>query len=287
MRVKLGGVLLAAVVAFLAASGSTWSARGAAAEWVYPLSVAAGDSGPIYFADRNLPGIWKLDGETLSVLFQADKKFRTPLNAVRCVALDRNGKLLAGDTGSREVYRFGDDGKPVPLTNGGIGMPMSIAVNQAGELLVADLEKHQIVKVPAAGGAPVLFAKIPAPCGLAVDKQDRVWVVSRDKDPLWRISSDGKEVETLLTGRPFAFPHNLVVDGDDTAYITDGYAKAVWKFVVGQEPTKLVEKEPLVFPEGIASRDANLLVIDPKAKTLFKITFDGKISAVPVKPAGN
>jgi len=50
---------------------------------------------------------------------------------VRCVAAgiyDDQGKLLAGDSATREVYRFDEAGNPVPLTKGKIGIATAIAV---------------------------------------------------------------------------------------------------------------------------------------------------------------
>ena len=86
----------------------------------YPLTaVASADGQSLFIADLNQPGLWKLSDGKLAPYFQASKKFRTPLNRVRCVAMDRNGKVLAGDSSTREVYRFDDDGKPQPLTAGG------------------------------------------------------------------------------------------------------------------------------------------------------------------------
>ena len=257
----------------------------AAAELDYPLAVAAAESGPIYLADRNLPGVWKLDGENLTLLFQASKKFRTPLNAVRCVALDRDGKLLAGDSATRDIYRFDDQGQPVALTKGEIGIPMAIATNKAGEIFVADLEVHVIWKVPAAGGKPEKFAAVPAPRGLAFDGQDRLWVVSHGKDQVVRLSPTAQQ-DIVVKGRPFQFPHNIVVADDGAAaFVTDGYAKAVWKIGGDAEPQKLAEGDPLVNPVGLARRGADLLVADPRAKAIVKIDAAGKPSVLTAKPA--
>jgi len=254
----------------------------AAIEPNYPLGIVANEQGTIFLADRNLPGVLKLEGETLSVYFLAEKKFRTPLNAVRCVALDQNGKLLAGDSATREIYRFEQEGKPTPLTAGGIGIPMSIAVNKAGEIFVADLELHLIWKVPAAGGKPEQFASIPAPRGLAFDAQDRLWVVSGSKNQLFRVGADGKP-ENLVKGRPFEFPHQVVVDEQGTAYVTDGYARAIWKIPAGGEPTKLASGEPLVGPVGICRQGSRILVVDPRAKAVFEVTSEGKLTTLPLK----
>jgi sugar lactone lactonase YvrE len=249
----------------------------ASAQMQYPLSAVATDSGVIFVADRNLPGVWKIEAGKLSRLFEGSKKYRTPLNAVRCLVLDRSGALLAGDTATRDVYRFDADGKPAPLTAGGIGMPMSVAVNSQGELLVADLELHRIWRVPAAGGKPQQVAEVQAPRGVAIDARDNLWVVSHGPNQLVRVTPAG-QVETVVTGRPFLFPHNIALAADQTAYVSDGYSKAVWKVPPGGKPQKWVSGTPLVNPVGLAWRQQNLLVADPHAKAVFEISPAGKLS---------
>jgi len=253
-----------------------------AAEMQYPLAVAAAVNGPIYVADRNLPGVWKVADGKLELFFEGSKKFRTPLNAVRCLAIDAKGRLVAGDSSTREIYRFNADGKPEPLSKAGIGIPMAIAFNSQGEIFVCDLEIHRIVKVPEAGGEPTIVAEIPAPRGIAIDPQDRIWVVSHGKNQIVRILPDGM-VETVVEGQPFQFPHTLVLDQDLNAYLCDNYAKAVWKVGTDRKPVKLVEGEPLKGPVGIALQGDHLLIADPRAtgQFLFTVTLDGKIAPLP------
>ena len=81
----------------------------------YPLAVAVADDGTIYVADLKLPGIWEIREGTRREYFRGSKKFRTPLNAVRCLAIDQDGRLLAGDSATREIYRFDADAKPQRL----------------------------------------------------------------------------------------------------------------------------------------------------------------------------
>jgi DNA-binding beta-propeller fold protein YncE len=266
---------------------STFPATAQAEDFKYPLSAAVAADGTMYVADRNLPGIWKITDGKKEIFFQGSKKFRTPLNAVRCVALDKKGRLLAGDSATREVYRFDKSGKPTPLTNSGIGIPMSIAVDSDGNLFVADLELrsklHRIWKIPAEGGKPEEFAAVPAPRGLAIDKQNRVWVVSHGKDQLLRISADGKKVETIVKGRAFQFPHNVVLDKDNTAYISDGYAKSVWKVGPEGKPEKWITGKPLVNPVGLAWQGDNLIIVDPRANNIFVADKEGKVQPYAFK----
>lgn len=253
-------------------------------ELQYPLAVAVDQNDVIYLADRNLPGIWQVKDGARSLYFAGSKKFRTPLNAVRCLAIDHDGRLLAGDSATREVYRFDAAGQPQPLTGGGIGIPMGVTVNSHGDLMVADLELHRVWKVPAAGGTPEEIAQIPAPRGVFVDADDRTWVISGVQDPLRRILPDGT-VEVIVKDRPFQYPSAVLVDAQNNAYVCDSYSHAIWKVGPDGSTTKLVEGEPLVHPVGLAWRGADLLVVDPHAKALFQVDPSGKLTKVDLKPA--
>jgi len=245
----------------------------------YPLTAVASGK-ELYIADLNQPGVWKLSDGKLSLFFQASKKFRTPLNRIRCVAVDHQGKLLAGDSSTREVYRFDDAGQPQPLTNGGIGSPMDLVDDGRGNIFVTDLELHWIWKIAAGTTKAEKFAEVAAPHGIAIDADKNLWVVSHGKNQLVKVTPEAK-VEVVVEGRPWQFPHEVELDKDKTAYVTDGYSKAVWKVPAGGKPTKLVEGDPLKNPVGLTWREETLLVIDPHAKGVFAVGADGKLSPVP------
>jgi len=246
----------------------------------YPLAVVADKTGTVYVADRELPGVWKFAEGQLTVYFQGSKKFRTPLNAVRCLAIDRDGKLLAGDSSTREIYRFDDNAQPQPLTKGGVGIPMCLAVASDGTIYASDIEIQRIVKVPAGGGEPEIVAELSAVRGLAFDPQGNLWAASQGKRSLTRFSPDLKEQTVALANAPFQFSHHLTFSKDGTLYLADGYAKTIWK-MTGQTPEPLVQGEPLKNPVGLDSSESQgLLVADPHAKAVFRVATDGKTTQV-------
>lgn len=255
-----------------------------AAEFQYPLSSAVAADKTIYVADRKLPGIWKVSGGKAEVFFQASKKFRTPLNAVWCVTFDSKGRLVAGDSATRELYRFDKDGKPTPLTKGGIGIPICIASDGKGFLYVCDLETQRIWKVSEDGGQPKEFAVITGPRGVAVDKDGHVWVANSSKNQLVRYDPDGKP-QSVVTERTFRFPHCVAVAKDRTAFVTDGYGKCVWKVPPGKKPEKLAADGPFANPVGLTWNGDSLLVTDPRANALLTVTPDGKVTKLIAGPA--
>jgi sugar lactone lactonase YvrE len=202
------------------------------------------------------------------------------------VAVDAKGRVLAGDTATREIYRFNAEKQPEPLSKGGIGMPMAMAVDGQGNILVCDLELHQIVKVPEAGGVPVHVADVPAPRGIAVDSQGRIWVVSaggkNEKGQVVRILDDG-QLETVVADHPFSLPHTIALDDKQNAYICDNYAEAIWKVEPGAKPKKFISGKPLDKPVGITFAAGRLLIADPHAKMIFEATPDGKIAPLKLE----
>jgi sugar lactone lactonase YvrE len=254
-----------------------------AEEMQYPLAVVSGTQGEIYVADRNLPGIWKVVDGQATIYFQGSKTFRTPLNAVRCLAVGSDGTLYAGDSSTREVYRFDKEAKPEPLTKGYIGIPMGIAIDSKGDLLVADIERHSVFRVSPSRGEVTEFTRCSPPRGIAIDAQDRVWILANVKNSLVRYSPDKKE-EVIVEGTPFEFPNQLTLDAAGNAYLCDGYAKSVWKVAAtGGKPEKLIGGEPLKNPVGISWAANSLLVADPHAKGIFVIDLE-KPSLKPVFP---
>lgn len=245
----------------------------------YPLGAVRAEDGSTLIVDRKLPGVVKLADGKLTVYFQGEKTFRTPLNAPRCIALDRDGKVLVGDSATREVYRISEPGKATPLTGGGIGIPMSIAVDAQGDLFVADLELHQIFKVPASGGKPEKFAAIAAPRGLTFDADGNLLVLSTTEDQVFRVTPDGRST-VVVAGRPFRFPHNIAATKDGAFFVTDGYGKCVWKIVDKAAPVKLVSGEPFSNPVGLSISGDTLLVTDSRANAVFECGLSGKLNRI-------
>lgn len=274
-------MLAVAIVGFSAAT----SRFARCEEMAYPLSAVVDTTGSIFIADRELPGVWKVTEGALTTYFKGEKKFRTPLNAVRCLALDHEGKLLAGDSATRDIYRFDDAGKPQPLTKGEIGIPIALAVAKNGDIFVADLELHIIYKVPTAGGKPVEFAKVVAPRGMTIDGDDNLWIICHREDLLVKLSPDAKKT-VVVKGQPLtapSFPAGIVLGKEGNIFIADGYNKAVWKVAADGKPVKLFAGAPLVHPVGLAWHGEKLLVTDPKVKGLIDVGMDGKATKLEIK----
>lgn len=265
-----------AAAAPAAAAPEATTAERESAGLQYPLGVAVGADGGLVVADRLLPGLWRVADGRASILAAGTKRFRTPLNAVRAVAVAPDGTVFAGDSATREIYRIAADGTPEPLTAGAIGIPVDIAIDSRGRLFVSDLETQRVWRIdPDTPTAPVEVVVLVGPRGLFVDADDRLWVVAASGDaPLVRVGGDGV-VEPVVRTRAFGFPHDVVVDADGVAYVSDNYGHCVWRVPPGGEPERWAEGTPLVGPVGLALRDGRVVVADPGARQVFALDAAG------------
>lgn len=232
----------------------------------YPISVAASLNN-LYIADRQLPGVWVVAEGKAKVFHQASKKFGTPLNAIRCLAVDAEGNLLAGDSATRDVYRFNADGVPTALTDGEIGVPMGLAVAADGAIYVSDLELHRVVKI-AADGSVSEFAKVKGPAGLSFDADGNLYVASRAAERLFRIAPDGT-VTGVDGAADIRFAQDVAVDAEGRILVTDGYGKSIWNLMGGA--SQVVEGAPLVHPVGITASAAGTFLVDPRGKGILQL----------------
>lgn len=242
----------------------------------YPLGVAVAADGSLVVADRLLPGLWRVADGRATIVAAGTTRFRTPLNAVRTVAVAPDGTVFAGDSATREIYRIAADGTPEPLTAGAIGIPVDIAIDSRGRLFVSDLETQRVWRIdPDAATRPVGVVTLVGPRGLFVDADDGLWAVAASGEaPLVRVGDDGAVVPVVRT-RVFAFPHDVVVDGDGVAYVSDNYGHCIWRVPPGGEPERWAEGGPLVGPVGLALREGRVIVADPGARQVFALDAAG------------
>ncbi|MCA9193743.1 MAG: NHL repeat-containing protein [Planctomycetales bacterium] len=240
----------------------------------YPLDVAINQSGSVYIADRNLPGVWQYSDSTLTKLIQGSVRFREPLNASRCVAVGPKGEVYVGDTSTCRIYEIDPSGKATVVIDKRVGTPTDLAVAADGTIYVADLELRSLFRISRDHQSLDVVAQVN-PRGVFVDSQNTVWVVSQNAEQLLTVGQDGS-VTKIIDHRVFEFPHQVVVDQAGVAYVTDGYRKAIWKVVTGKEPAIFFEGAPLDNPVGIAIHENRLIVVDPRAQRVFRFNEAGQ-----------
>jgi sugar lactone lactonase YvrE len=243
---------------------------GSTARFTDPDGIAVDVAGNAYVADTLNFTIRKITPEgvvtTLAGLAgqrgnadgtRSAARFSTPQG----IAVDRNGNIYVADSFNYTIRKVTPAGVVTTVAgrvNGGsndgqgrdagFGNPAGIAVDDSGNVFVADTSNSGIRKITPAGIVTTLAggsssgsadgvgraAGFHLPYGVAVDKSGHVYVADKGNDSIRKITSTG-EVTTLagLTGGSsgrtdgignaarFSFPHGLVVDRSGNLFVSD------------------------------------------------------------------
>lgn len=202
------------------------------------------------------------------------------------VTFDQDGNIWATDAASHVVYKFSPDGELLQTlgTKGEAGdnssttlfnQPNHVAVAPNGDLYVCDGYINARIVHFAPDGTFIRIigglegsepGQLKVPHGIALDSQGRMLVNDSDNKRISVFDPDGKFIETW----PWASRGGIVVGADDTVYVSDVNAGAVYLLRDGQ----LVDTISVdARPHGLAvDSDGAIYVSDSIGRKVMKIT---------------
>lgn len=245
---------------------------GRAAEFRLPGSVAVDNSGHVFVADAANHVIRKIDPNgTVSLLaghpvahgstdgVGDNARFSAPFG----VAADRMGNLYVADTVNNTIRKVTPEGEVSnlagsagnPGSNDGTGEvarfrnPWGIAVNDTGDVFVADLSNDTIRKITPGGQVTTIAglaghageadgpsdeARFDEPNAIAIDHEGNLYVSDGNNNTIRKITAAG--MVTTLAGTPghagyadgqgvdawFSNPRGLALDQRNNIFVIDG-----------------------------------------------------------------
>jgi sugar lactone lactonase YvrE len=231
--------LLAILLVIVSPSGPAawgWQAGGKSKlspiKLIYPNGLALDDKGDLYISDIGAHRVFKLDSRgRLTVVagtgeggFSGDggPATRAQLNAPHDLAFDAEGNLLIADTFNHRIRRIDRQGVITTIAGSGsapytgygapapkdtLNNPQGVAVDRAGNILIADtynrvvrrLDRNGTLTVIAGSvagltgdGGPATEAQLNLPMAVTVGPDDSVYVSDAANSRIRRITSDGK-----------------------------------------------------------------------------------------------
>jgi sugar lactone lactonase YvrE len=247
------------------------------------------------------------------------------------IAVDNNGNILVADSYNHKIRKITSGGYVTTLAGSGtkgfadgqgtvakFREPSGIAVDNNGNIWVADSENHRIRKITSGGyvttlagsGAPGptdgqgAAAKFNLPKGIAVDNNGNIWVADSSSQKIRKITSGGKVTTLAGSGsRSFAdgqgaaakfnLPEGIAVDNNGNILVADTENNKIRKITSGGYVTTLAGSGSRSFangngaaakfswPSGIAvDNNGNILVADSYNHKIRKITLQGEVTTL-------
>ncbi|MEA2285259.1 MAG: tripartite motif-containing protein 71 [Solirubrobacteraceae bacterium] len=246
----------------------TWGAGGPnAGLFNIPDGVAVDSAGHVYVADRLNNRIQKFTaaGRFLDLwggpAGAADRQFNAPYG----VAVDGLGHVYVADTQNNRIQKLsstgrflakwghnGGDGTP-GVGNGEFTDPRGVAVDDAGNVYVADHGNNRVQKLSPTGRFLARWGanggdgtagsgngEFRIPRGIAVDHAGHVYVADKGNHRIQELSATGRFMRRWGAhggdGTPgagdgeFNLPYNIALDGAGDLYVTDVLNHRIQKF---------------------------------------------------------
>lgn len=235
----------------------------------YPVDVAVSETGEIFVADLEAASLLRWDGDRFAVVAAGEGLPRTPLFGIRHIAPAPGGSVVASDPATMALYRISAAGavEKIPDDDRFV-TPWGVAVLPDGEVLAVDRVTRRLRRVGADAEVEEILDLV-APRALLAGADGSLHVLT-DRN-LLRIENGA--AEPLVLSPPFEFPHDFARAADGGFFVTDGYARCIWRVSPEGRVSVLAEGEPLASPQGIAAAgNGDLLVADARVPAIFRIS---------------
>ena len=244
-----------------------------AEELRYPVDVAVGPGGEIYVADIEAAALLRWSGNGFEVVAQGEGLPKTPLFGIRHIVPEGDGSILASDPATMALYRIAASGEITAIPDDDeFVTPWGIAIDGSGDILAVDRVTQRLRRVGTDSIEDV--ATIRAPRAILAGGDGSLHVLT-DRNVLRMENGDG---EPLVQSPPFEFPHDFVRAPDGGFFVSDGYARCIWKVSPEGRVSVHARGEPLISPQGLAlDADGDLLVADAHARTIFRVSGGGQV----------
>jgi sugar lactone lactonase YvrE len=199
---------------------------------IYPNGLALDDNGDLYISDIGAHAVFKLDRQgALTVIagtgeagYSGDggPAVKARLHAPHDLAFDSEGRLLIADTYNHRIRRIDRHGVITTVAGNGsapntgygsaapkdtLNNPQGIAVDRAGNILIADTYNRVVRRVDASGtmtiiagsvaglngdGGPANEAQLNLPMAVVASPDGSIYVTDAGNSRVRRITTDGK-----------------------------------------------------------------------------------------------
>ena len=164
---------------------------------------------------------------------------------------------------------FSGDGGPASAAQ--LNSPYGLAMDNRGNLYIADLGNGRVRKVGPDGFiSTVVAAPLVSPRNLAIDNAGNLYVSDFDGHAVYRIGTDGAIIPLLNSG--LRYPTALAVDRAGVLYIADSGNHLIRKYEGG----RLISLALASTPTGMTfDASGALYIADSSAGQILKIGMDG------------
>ncbi|MBS1531540.1 MAG: gliding motility-associated C-terminal domain-containing protein [Bacteroidetes bacterium] len=273
-----------------------------------PVGITIDKAGNLYVTDGDNASILKVDKSgtvtKMALSFAAQPAGFNPYG----LAVDNSGNLYAPDPFANLVWKIDPSGNVTVFadrnsvtadgTTAIFSSPSGIAIDNSGNLYVANTGNGSILKITSGGTITTIATGLNHPLGLVAGTQGNVYEVDEDGNKVNKISS-GNVVSTFASGAAagFNWPEFITMDQAGNLYVTDSGNNEIKKITPAGTVT-VIAGNPAGGANGgvgaaagfnnplgiVADAAGDLFVVDSNNNLIREISLSGYTIDKPLPP---
>ena len=161
-----------------------------------------------------------------------------------------------------------------PLIASGLNYPNGVAVDNAGNVYIADTFNNAIKKWTATNNTvtTLVSSGLDGPYGVAVDNVGNIYIADSYNSAIkkWTVANN---TVTTLVASGLNYPRGVAVDGSGNVYIADTYNNIIKKWTAANNTVTTLVASGLDFPTGMAvDGSGNVYIADSYNSAIKKWT---------------
>jgi len=187
--------------------------------------------------------------------------------------------IYASDPTEGGIWKFSPSGAGTLVDSYGQGIVQSggLALDNSGNLFVADWQSNQIQKITPNGTVTQFATGLNAPQGLAFDGSGNFYAANLGNSTISKITSTGT-VTQFASGGGLDAPYGLAFDSHGNLYAANSGNSTISEISPGGTVSQFASGGGLSEPEGLTFDSSGILYADNNGGTISEITSNGSVS---------
>jgi YVTN family beta-propeller protein len=209
------------------------------------------------------------------------KSFVSP----RGLIIDRNNNLFITDLTAATLIELTPQDVPRTVAGNVLASPTFMALDRAGNLLVANSGSRIVSKIAPDGSASVFVPRglgVEDPAGMAFDAGGTLFLADAETKTIVTVAADGTVTPFIDLSAEGAVPEGLAFDRDGNLFVADGGNNQILKITPGGTVTAVAtQAQGVIQPQGLAfDGTGNLFIASAGAGTVLRLAPDGTVTTV-------
>ncbi|WZL81267.1 S-layer homology domain-containing protein [Vallitaleaceae bacterium 9-2] len=185
-----------------------------------------------------------------------------------------DNKLYVSEYSGSKILQMDKTGSNKNVFFSSTIQPLGMTFDNAGNLYIAEHSNRKVKKIDPSGNSSILLDTGVLLTGIAIDSQDKLFVLDYQNGNIIKMNSDGTGNEIFASGFSSHSIIGLTIDSNDNLYVSSRNSQSVFKVTPDGTKTEFITNTGFI-NEVKVGKDGFLYVPNSNTRTIDKYDLNG------------